>query len=246
MTAVRYFVGLDLGQMADYTALAVMERESVPDDRLPPGWKPPPYALRYLDRYHLGTPYPEVVRRVVEALGKPPLLPAPSAPPTVLLVDNTGVGRGVVDLLRVELRKAEAANKACVQLWPVVITFAGGIRRGDNGSWHVPKKELVTALQLLLQHRRLLTSRSLEHAATLVKELENFRIKITQAMKETFESVLEGLHDDLALAAAMAAWAGELELLGRLQRLRRRRDQEPPGDQFWWGPPPGVSGGYIS
>jgi hypothetical protein len=80
-----------------------------------------------------------VVRHVVEALGKPPLLPGPNDPPTVLAVANTGVGRGVVDLLRVELAKAHAKNQARLQLYPIVITFAGGFTRGDDGSWHVPK-----------------------------------------------------------------------------------------------------------
>jgi hypothetical protein len=217
--AVRYFVGLDLGQVADFTALAVLERPTVPSP-LPDVWQPPPYALRYLDRYHLGTSYAEVVRRVVAAMGKPPLLPGPNDPPPVLVVDNTGIGRAVVDMLRVELKKAHAENRARLFLWPVVITFEGGVTRGGDGSWHVPKKELVTALQLLLQGRRLHTSPALEHAATLVKELENFRVKITAALKETFESVREGLHDDLVLAAAMAAWVGESVYAAELRRAK--------------------------
>jgi hypothetical protein len=96
--------------------------------------------------------------------------------------------------------------------------------------------ELVTALQLLLQHRRLHTSRGLEHAATLVKELENFRVKITAAMKEQIESVREGLHDDLVLATAMAAWVGELELRGRIRRARQLAQESRPGGTWTWVP----------
>jgi hypothetical protein len=230
---VHHFLGLDLGQMADYTDVAVLERETIPDE-FPVGWKPPPYGLRYLTRYRVGTSYPEVVRRAVEALGEPPLLPGPNDPPTVLAVDNTGVGRGVVDLLRVELAKAHVKNQARLQLYPIVITFAGGFTRGDDGSLHVPKKELVTALQLLLQGRRLHTSRGPEHAVTLVTELENFRVKITAAMKEQFESVREGLHDDLVLATAMAAWVGELELRGRIKRARVSQQRKPPTHTWEW------------
>jgi hypothetical protein len=40
-----------------------------------------------------------------------------------------------------------------------------------DGSYHVPKKELVTALQLVLQGRRLRIARDLPEAARLVREL---------------------------------------------------------------------------
>jgi hypothetical protein len=76
----------------------------------------------------------------------------------------------------------------------------------------------VSALQLLLQSRRLHIARSLEHAATLVKELENFRVKITAAARETYEAWREGQHDDLVLAAALAAWMGEETLTGSVRR----------------------------
>ena len=83
---------------------------------------------------------------------------------------------------------------------------------GFVGVLHVPKKELVGTLQVLLQTRRLQVSRSLPDAAVLVQELENFRAKVTAAKKETLESWREGRHDDLVLAVAMAAWLGEQAL----------------------------------
>ena len=83
---------------------------------------------------------------------------------------------------------------------------------GFVGVLHVPKKELVGTLQVLLQTRRLQVSRSLPDAAVLVQELENFRAKVTAAKKETLESWREGRHDDLILAVAMAAWLGEKAL----------------------------------
>ena len=58
-TQTRVFVGLDLGQAQEATALEVLERPL-----MPPGthsaqrW--PPYALRHLHGFALGTPYPEV------------------------------------------------------------------------------------------------------------------------------------------------------------------------------------------
>jgi hypothetical protein len=46
----------------------------------------------------------------------------------------------------------------------------------------------------------------------LVKELESFRIKVTTARSEASELWREGQHDDLVLAAALAAWWGEKTL----------------------------------
>jgi len=73
----------------------------------------------------------------------------------------------------------------------------------------VPKKELVASLQVLLQTRRLKVAKTLPEAATLVRELETFRVKVTEAANETFGAWREGQHDDLVLAVALAAWMGE-------------------------------------
>ncbi len=69
--------------------------------------------------------------------------------------------------------------------------------------------ELVSVLQVLFQSRRLQVARRLPMASVLVKELENFRVKITVNANETFESWRERDHDDLVLAVAMATWLGE-------------------------------------
>ncbi len=45
----------------------------------------------------------------------------------------------------------------------------------------------------------------------LVRELENFRVKITAAANETFGAWREGQHDDLVIAVALACWLAERE-----------------------------------
>ena len=116
-----YFVGVDLGQSRDFTAIAGLERAELTGD-----WDPVVYAwrkkirlrLRYLERVPLGTPYPDVVERVARVTGSPEL-----AGRCHLIVDATGVGRPVVDLLR-------RAKTEC-SLIPVIITR--GRRRGFQG-----------------------------------------------------------------------------------------------------------------
>ena len=61
-----YFVGLDLGQVNDYSALAVLERTEQPSiDR--PGRH---YSVRHLHRWALGTSYPAIVQSVAALLAK--------------------------------------------------------------------------------------------------------------------------------------------------------------------------------
>jgi hypothetical protein len=86
------------------------------------------------------------------------------------------------------------------------------VTTSNPSSIHVPKKELIATLQVLLQTRRLQIAPSLHDAPILVRELENYRVKISPARNEIFEPWREGQHDDLVLAVALAAWAGERAL----------------------------------
>jgi hypothetical protein len=193
----RYFVGLDLGQASDFTALAVLERSTGGSEGAA-AQRRPVYALRHLRRFPLGTPYAEVVDEVRGLLRTPPL------PGAFLVVDQTGVGQAVVALLAEELR-----NQVTCTFCPVTLTTGHGVTIGDNGGVCVPKKELVSVLQVLLQLRRLQVARTLPDALLLVRELEHFRVKVPTARTDTFESWREGQHDDLVFAVALAAWVGE-------------------------------------
>lgn len=186
-----YYLGLDLGQTQDFTALAVLQC-TVPDTGETEA-DPPEYALRHLQRFPLGTPYTEIVPAVARLTAAEPL---PGSP---LVVDQTGVGRAVVDML----------YQSAGWVVPVTITAGHAVTRVEDGSWHVPKKELVTCLQVVMQARRLQIARRLPDAALLVRELQNFQVKITAAANETFGAWREGQHDDLVLAVALACWWGE-------------------------------------
>ncbi len=92
---------------------------------------------------------------------------------------------------------------------PVTVTAGHRASPAEGGGWLVPKKELVGTLQVLLQSRRLKVAVALPEAATLVRELQTFQVKVTAAAHEAFGAWREGQHDDLVLAVAVAAWAGE-------------------------------------
>lgn len=186
-----YVLGLDLGQAQDYTALAVLERPpyDVRDK------EKPVFALRHLHRFPLNTPYTTIVPEVAKLASTPPLAGSP------LVIDHTGVGRALVDMLK----KSRTGGR----LVPVTITAGHAITEPEHGYYHVPKKELVTCLQLILQARRLKVPRNLPEAGTLVEELQNFKVKITPSANEVFGTWREGDHDDLVLAVVLACWWAE-------------------------------------
>ena len=180
----RYVLGLDLGQANDYTALCVAERTASE-----PG-APPIYEIRHVDRAPLGTPYPDIVAHVGRLMGTPEL-----SENARLVVDGTGVGRPVVDLLW------HAGMPA------VSITITGGHRvTGANFSWGVPKRDLVTNLQVLLQSHRLRIAADLPLADALADEMLDFRVRVSDAGHDSWGG---RDHDDLVLALAIACWFGD-------------------------------------
>ena len=111
---------------------------------------------------------------------------------------RASAGRPVVDLFE----QAGLAPVACT------IT-AGQAATREGGGWHVPKRELVAVLQILLQSERLKVAQALPEAATLVRELLGFQVKITAAANDVYGTWREGAHDDLVLATALACWVAE-------------------------------------
>lgn len=184
---ITHIVSLDLGQTSDPSALAVMERT---------GPAPCAYDCRHLFRWHLGTGYPQIVEDTMALLTRPGLVRP------MLVVDRTGVGRPVVDMFR------QHSGLPCA-FRPVTITAGSAWGWNPDRSLNVPKKDLVGTLQVLLGHRRLRIASSLPDAPVLLRELQNFRVKITAAANEVFGAWREGQHDDLVLAVALAAWVGE-------------------------------------
>jgi hypothetical protein len=119
------------------------------------------------------------------------------------VIDATGVGRPVVDMIRQ------------AKLEPVPITIHGGDQISYENGWRVPKRDLVSIVQVGLQTERLKFAAELPHVSTLVQELLAFRVKISEAGHDTYGSWREGAHDDLVLALACAVWWANREAAPR-------------------------------
>ena len=192
--SIKYFSGLDLGQAAEFTSLAVVEQTTAPDPEAPER-NVKHYAVRHLERFALGTPFTAVCTRLRAMFAEPPLAHS------MLAVDQTAVGSPVVKLLR------RARLKASIR--PYTITAGNQASMDEAGCWSVPKKHLVSNLQVLLQSRRIKVAPGLPASAMLVQELRSFRAKTTLLSNATLDVWREGPHDDLVLAVAIAAWHSE-------------------------------------
>ncbi len=116
----------------------------------------------------------------------------------VLAVDATGGGRPVADMFK--------ATGIAAKFMPVVIT--GGHKVNiEGGAFYVPKRLLVSTVQVALQAKRFKFAGQLPEAATLVSEMQNFQLTFTENANDTYEG-RKGAHDDLLLAVALGLWAG--------------------------------------
>jgi hypothetical protein len=187
-----FFVGLDLGQKRDHTAVVVVER--VEHRRAFMGTSFGQLMVRYAERMPLGMPYPQVVKRVREIVQWDELYGR-----CALAVDATGVGAPVIDMLN-------AARLPC----PVMaVTITGG-ERAVNGraGYSVPKRDLMAELLVLLENKKLSIGK-LQEGPRLVRELCDVRIRVQASGRSRLGAEGSGQHDDLAIALALACWSAK-------------------------------------
>jgi hypothetical protein len=126
-----------------------------------------------------------------------------------VVVDATGVGGPVVERLM-------ESDLAC-ELIPVTITGGGEASRRGRG-WSVPKADLMTGLQVMLQENELRIARDLPLAHELRRELLQIRAEAGAPGRMRYGALGSGEHDDLALAVALACWRSRRPAAGEMGR----------------------------
>jgi len=207
-------IGVDIGQKVDPTAIVVDEREW--RETVPARWANPRatglfdggdlvpipargetvHVARHIARLPLGTPYPRVAEHVAGVVAA--LVGRGIARPR-LLVDATGVGTPVADLLREALGRERARDL-------LAVTFTHGDRftvdrRARTAS--LGKAYLVSRLQALLQTARLKLPET-EEARALARELQDYEIRIDADANDKYGAFRVGTHDDLVTALGLA------------------------------------------
>jgi hypothetical protein len=150
-------------------------------------YNPSLYRIGYLSRLPLKTPYPavvEAIRRIIINLPRG----------ADLIVDFTGVGRGIFDML------------VDHSLNPIGVTMTGGFEVHRTGTIvTVPKSTLVSKLVAKVHAGELTVHKDLSDWPALKRELLNFRSGVTPAGQETWNA-RSGEHDDLVIATALCVW----------------------------------------
>jgi hypothetical protein len=210
----EYAVVVDPAKRRDFTAILTVKKTAdlVEGEPL---LKTPDRIVNYLDVVHIdkfnGITYPEIVRKVALRVGHADLVNNCD-----LLIDGTGVGEALTDLLR------EGG------LDPLPIIFTAGTKvqlvYGDFGQiflgqvgklatartikeMHVPKVDLVDAGRLLAQQGRFWCDPQMRWADDFEAQMQGFRGKVNEKTGRTkFENENDELHDDLIVCYLMAAW----------------------------------------
>jgi len=181
-----FIISVDLAQVNDFTAITIIEKVSQKGS-------PKEYHLRHIERPERGTTYPRIVDRINELVNTEQL----KKERKTVVIDITGVGRPVWDLLQNSHIAAKTKG----------ITITGGNTVIENRDiYSVPKRDLITSLQVAFQNGQLQIANGLPEADNLVRELNNFKVKININGHDQYEAWREGVHDDIVLSVAMGVW----------------------------------------
>lgn len=212
----RLTVGLDLGKVADFSALAVVEErpEGVVEQygraTVTPAWSPDPdLTVPWLQRWPLHTAYHDIALDVAKLTAH---LAGRAVTEVTLCVDATGVGVAVLEILLAQPAIAALANASGFR----AVTITGGDaeteeyvssspHRCSYRNHHVPKKNLVGLTQAALQRQKLKVAAQLTEAAALLQELREFEATMTESANLVYRGG-GGAHDDLVLAVGIAIW----------------------------------------
>jgi len=189
MNEYKYYVGCDLGAAQDYSTVSVVERSI--EWREDKGIFISTYLVKQLLRYPKRTSYPDVVDSI-KTIFQHPYIESYGE----LIVDKTGVGRPVIEMMERE------------GLSPIGITITGGntvTKDVEGHGYNVPKAHLISAFLIMAQSGQFHIAGGLPLAKALQKELEAFQVKIKRDTgHEIYEG--EGEHDDLVICVALPLW----------------------------------------
>jgi hypothetical protein len=190
----RYWLGVDLAQAQDNTALVIVHDECLPmwvggRQALAPRQR----TIVFADKFK-GVSYPDVVSHVIRTMLKEPLRGRAR-----LVIDASGLGRVVSDLLFEQRVQHHAIQMTVGQNWVEKDRYV-----------NVGKTLLLETLSLLFATGGLTFAHDLPLRDDILAELETFQLETTAAGNQIITQGKSGSHHgDLAIALAAACFASE-------------------------------------
>ncbi len=234
--APEFIVAVDLGQVADYTAICVLERREQPTGRheLVPNLAffgggrgqsrysrqmqtAGSYSVVHLERLALGLSYvavPERLRSLEDRLRQRWVDLAWQEREHAARLDDAPIDL-VMDATGVGRPVLDLFRDVGFDPLGVTITSGDTVTRVSSREYRVPKRHLVSVTQALLQSGRVKAAPALADWPVLKGELANFKAKISLAGHDSYgagddwRQESQESHDDLVLALALGIWWGE-------------------------------------
>ena len=183
-----WFLGLDLAQRQDFTALATLELKWTVAGKDMATWEhvwTPSLIIRSLDRYELAQSYSTYEDAAKERVSS---IRAHDATSEIhLALDAAGPGGPIVDDLR--------ASNIDASIHPITITGGAYPSNSTHGA-NVPRRALVSRTLLLMERGTLQAQPGVENWTELCEELLRLRAGDSHSTA----------HDDLAIALTLAVW----------------------------------------
>jgi len=191
------YFGIDFGQVHDHSAIAVIEKTWVEvgpvdhadyerdiEER---------FAVRYLERMPLGTPYTSVISRLGQIVRNMSHIKY-----LRIAADATGVGLPLIELIRrLDLGR---------MLYPVKITGGSAEPHGDSRFYYLGRSHLINGLLLQFENPFFKVASDLELSTVLTAELASLRVKASKVGNDIYTTSSPDQHDDLLVAVALANW----------------------------------------
>lgn len=240
-TNKQYIVAVDVAKKRDYTTIQIY-RDSPEVTHFPVESGRNAIVYNYLDLVYQvkmqAMTYTTQVDKILELLNRIDMIDNAQ-----LLVDGTGVGEPVVDIMRER------------GLLPFPIVFTGGSSPtpvyeeigkvfGSNAAYghfrganvlkemRVPKEDLVHAGMIAMQQGRLRIAKNIAHAEDFKNQLLRFKGTVNEKSgRKSYAAESEDIHDDFVVTFLMAAW-------WITYRRATERDATIPtsGDNGGWDP----------
>jgi hypothetical protein len=220
-----YWIGCDLGSHVDFSAVSVLARSLSIDPRtgMPArdskGDALYDWRCRALARFPLRTSYPLIARKIATIALMPELRPAPR-----VILDSSGVGIAVIELVRTEL----AAHPE-VEVWGATITSGESWRVVRKHELNVSKVQLIGAFSACLHSGRFRVCRKpdgrpIDGADVLERELAAFKARQSKRSDAEIMGADTGQHDDAVLCCSIPVFAGSLRFMAMREFMEEDDD----------------------
>lgn len=213
-TSKEFICTVDLAKKRDYTTIQIY-RDTPEVRHYPIESGRSPQVINWMDLTYQarmqGVRYTEQSKMIRELLKRTNLLNN-----TQLIVDGTGVGEAVVDIMREDgLMPLPIVSTGGTNVNPVYADFGkvfGGSSTQLRGAqvlkeMTVPKDDMVHAGMIVLEQGRLRIAENLKHVDDFRKQMARFKGKFNDKSGRTkYENDDDTTHDDFVVTFLLASW----------------------------------------